>query len=200
MLLYAITDTRSRPDLQPEELVDRLVRSGADMIQIREKDLAPRRLLPLVARAVAARSAEVFVNARADVALAGGAGGVHLPSAGLPVAEVKARFGDSLRVGASTHSLEGALAAQAAGADLVVFGPVYDTESKRGYGPPLGVARLAEVVAALRIPVFAIGGIDESHMPELVRARCAGAAVISAILRAPDMARAVSRLRAGAAR
>ena len=49
MLLYAITDTRSRPDLQPEEMVDQLVRSGADMIQIREKDLAPRRLLPLVA-------------------------------------------------------------------------------------------------------------------------------------------------------
>ena len=200
MLLYAITDRRSRPDLQPEEMVDRLVRSGADMIQIREKDLSPRLLLPLVARAVAARSAEVFVNARADVALGAGAGGVHLPSAGLPVALVKARFGDSLRVGASTHSLEGALAAQAAGADLVVFGPVYETESKRTYGPPLGVARLAEVVAALHIPVFAIGGIDETHMPELVRARVAGAAVISAILRAPDMARAVSRLRAGAAR
>lgn len=202
MLIYVITDRRLRPDLSPEDLIDMLCRSGADMIQIREKDASTARLLAWTRRAVAAGGAggrpEVFVNGRADVALAAGARGVHLPADGLPVADATSRWARRLRVGVSVHSPGEARAAESAGAGFVTFGPVFETASKRAFGAPQGVGRLAEVVGAVRLPVFAIGGIDPSRMPDLAGLPLAGVAVISAVLSAPDAAVAVAGLRSAA--
>jgi len=195
MLIYAVTDRRLRPDLDPVELVESLASSGADMIQIREKDLPTGPLLSLARRAVAVRGAAVMVNGRPDVALAAGADGVHLPSNGLPAAAVRGRWRDRLEIGVSTHTLDEARAAESAGADLITFGPVFETESKRRYGPPVGVAMLARVVEAVKIPVFAIGGIDPRSVRELSGVPVAGIAMISAIVGADDMAEAVGRMR-----
>ena len=196
MIIYVITDRRLRPDLELDRLLETVVRSGADMVQIREKDLTANALLRAAraARAAGPRT-EIYVNGRADVALAAGVTGVHLPARGLPASLIRSRWGARLRVGVSTHSLEEAAAAETMGADLITFGPVFATESKLSYGPPVGLPALRAVVAAARIPVLAIGGITPDRVAEVVKTGAAGVATISAVLGAADMAAAVGELR-----
>lgn len=199
MLIYVITDRRLRPDLSLERLIDAVAGSGADMIQVREKDLTAAALLGCARRASveAPAGTQIFVNSRADVAMAAGVSGVHLPASGLPPSDVAALWGGRLRIGVSTHSLGEALAAESAGADLITFGPVFETASKRAYGPPVGVGPLGEVLSNVKVPVFAIGGINGMTLPRLAGLPIAGVAVISAVLLAGEMDRAVAGLRGG---
>lgn len=173
------------------------------MVQIREKGRCAAEILDITREVVAeARSsrAEVYVNGRADIALAGGATGVHLPSEGLPTAAVARIWGGGLRIGRSTHSVAEAEAAERDGADFIVFGPVYATPSKAAYGPPAGLEALARVVRTVKIPVLAIGGIRPDNVGPVAVLPVAGAAVISAIAGAPDRGAAVERLRDAARR
>lgn len=201
MLIYVVTDRTLRPDLGLEGLMEAVGRCGADMLQIREKDLPAASLLECARRAAGAApgTTEIFVNSRADVAIAAGAAGVHLPASGLSAADVASRWGGRLRIGVSTHAVEEAMAAEAQGADLITFGPVFETPSKRAYGPPAGVDRLGQVLGKVRIPVFAIGGINPTTLPRLAGLPLTGVAVISAVLGAADMKRAVEALREGLA-
>src|SRR4029453_11003593 len=130
-----------------------------------------------------------------DVALAAGAAGVHLPAAGVGPAGVRRRWGSRLSIGVSTHSLAEAVAAMNEGVDFITFGPVFDTESKRQYGPPVGMGMLKEVVRAVTLPVFAIGGGNRRTAPQLKGLPIAGIAVISSVLTATDPAAAVDELR-----
>jgi thiamine-phosphate pyrophosphorylase len=159
------------------------VSAGVGWVQIREKDLGAKELLALVKHAVACGTAKVIVNDRLDVALAAGAAGVHLGRESAPVAEVVqwCRGGNApaeFLVGVSCHSLEEAREAEAIGASYVFFGPVFETPSKRSFGPPHGIARLAEICGQVRIPVIAIGGIDDRNAAECIRAGAAGIAAI----------------------
>jgi thiamine-phosphate pyrophosphorylase len=152
--------------------------AGIDWIQVREKDLGARALLALAAQAqeaVAGTATRVLVNGRPDVALACGAAGVQLPERGLPVREVRRAF-PALVIGASCHSLAAAQRAEEGGADFVVLGPVFATPGKEV--SVLGPGRLAEVARALRVPVYAIGGVD---LASAARARAAGASGLAAI-------------------
>jgi thiamine-phosphate pyrophosphorylase len=121
------------------------------------------------ARARLGGAVPLLVHRRFDVALAAGADGVHLPSDGLPVAGVRAHAPRGFRVGVSTHTAAEAERAIADGADLVVIGPVFDTPSKRRYGPPLGPAVLADLPPKQGhgAEVYAIGGVDESNLDAL---------------------------------
>jgi thiamine-phosphate diphosphorylase len=160
-------------------------RAGVDRIQVREKDLGGRELFELVGRVLAAAAgtrAEVLVNGRPDVAEAAGASGVQLPEQGLPVAEVKRAF-PGLLVGASRHSVEGALAAEAEGADFVVLGPIFATPGKEEQ--PLGLEPLRAAAQRLRIPVHAIGGIDATTAPQALAAGARGLAAIRVFVEAP---------------
>jgi thiamine-phosphate pyrophosphorylase len=156
-------------------------------VQLREKDLPGRDLFEL-ARALRDRTrasgARLLVNDRADVAVAVGADGVQRTHASLPVAALRQLIGDALLIGASVHSVAEALDAEAQGADFLVFGPVYDTPSKRAYGPPQGLVALERVVAAVARPVLAVGGITPERVRETRRAGAHGVAVITAILAA----------------
>ena len=122
----------------------------------------------------------LYVNRRFDLALAAGAEGVHLPADGLPVSRVRPNTPRGFRVGASTHSAAEAAAAIEEGADLVVLGPIFDTPSKRAFGPPLGPEELAKLppACAHEADVYAIGGIGEEELAELLpyRDRIAGVA------------------------
>lgn len=166
------------------------IEAGVDWIQIREKDLSGKQLVELTRATVAAaagRQTRVIVNDRLDVAVAAGAGGVHLGRESLPVREVvawrerektaRAGLADFL-IGASCHGLQEARAAADDGANYVIFGPVFETPSKMRFGAPLGIERLQEVCGELRIPVLAIGGVNMANA-----ARCfeAGATGIAAI-------------------
>ena len=118
----------------------------------------------------------LLVNDRADIALAAGCDGVHLPARGLPVADARALIGARL-VGVSTHSRDEAIAAVRAGADYVVFGPVWPTGEKQA---AVGLDALAEVVRACApMPVFALGGVDAERARAAIavgaRVACIGA-------------------------
>jgi len=108
-----------------------------------------------------------------------GAAGVHLPESDLPVAGARSLLGRDRLVGRSVHSPEAAAAAAAEGADYLVFGPVFETESHAGR-PAAGLEALREVCRAVSVPVLAIGGVDFDRGEECRRAGAAGFAAISA--------------------
>jgi len=121
----------------------------------------------------------VLVNDRVDIARAAGADGVHLTAQSLPADVVRNICGPDFLIGVSTHSLAEARAAQAAGADLVVFGPIFETESKRAFGEPQGLAKLREVTSELgEFPVLAIGGITRENSASCLGAGASGFAAI----------------------
>jgi thiamine-phosphate pyrophosphorylase len=150
-----------------------------EWIQIREKDLSARALFELVEAAAKLsnpHSSKILVNSRADVALAAGAAGVHLPS-GSPPARLWRRPG--FLVGVSCHSVEDVCQAEAEGADYVVFGPVFPPRSKSAGLEPIGLEGLARAAAAVKIPVLALGGMTRENYAACVSAGAAGIAGIS---------------------
>jgi thiamine-phosphate pyrophosphorylase len=168
------------------EAIDKAARAGCRLIQIREKDMGSKALAAFTRAAVERarpHGARVLVNDRLDVAMAAGADGVHLRASSIPAREVRgvaAKKGlDDFLIGVSTHSAAEARSAEEGGADFIVCGPVYDTPSKRDFGPPLGLERFTEIVGAVGIPVLAVGGIDLSNYIEPLRRGAAGVAAIS---------------------
>ncbi|HLL75054.1 MAG TPA: thiamine phosphate synthase, partial [Pyrinomonadaceae bacterium] len=149
---------------------------------LREKLLRPRVLYELAARSAAAvrgTAARLLVNDRADIARAAGADGVHLATRSLDAATVRRVFGPGFLVGVSAHTFEEARDAREGGADFALFGPVFDTPSKRAYGPPVGLERLGEAARALApFPVLAIGGVTRENFPETLGAGARGVAAI----------------------
>ena len=186
-----------------EEAVETCLGAGLKAVQLREKDLAARELFSMASalrESTRRHGAKLLVNDRADVALGVGADGVHRAGTSLPVSALRAicspPIGPPLGppgflIGASVHSVAEALAAEAEGADFLLFGPVYDTPSKREYGPPQGLSALERLASAVRLPVFAVGGVTPARVAEVVRAGASGVAVIAAILGAARPADAV---------
>jgi len=197
-----VTDRRAAGDRPILEVATAAIQGGASLIQVRERDLAAKELLRLVldlraaAHAIGAERVRIVVNDRLDVALAAKAAGVHLPSTGLPVAAVRQNVGRKFLIGRSVHGLAEAREAEKAGVDYLVFGPVFATPSKIGFGEPQGTATLAKIVQAVRVPVWAIGGIQPENAALLRGTGIAGVAAITAIAAAPDPAAAVRALRA----
>ena len=124
-----------------------------------------------------AHSAPLIISHALSVAMEIGADGVHLGNADAPIREVRALVGDAMLIGYSAHSIEEALSAQEQGADYILLGHVFETPSHAGK-PPLGLAEVSRAVAALRIPVVCIGGIDLSTIAQL---KAAGGRRIAAI-------------------
>jgi thiamine-phosphate pyrophosphorylase len=198
-ILCYVTDRRSLPlstsaDAHPLLLdcIGNAAAAGVDWIQLREKDYSGQQWAELVQESLrrvkgAGSATRVLVNDRLDVALACGAGGVHLSENGIPVAEA-CRLRDDFfasrnqradfLVGLSCHSLGAALGAARAGADYIYFSPIYFTPSKANYGPPQGVERLAQVCQTVDLPVIAIGGISAKNAGECWQAGAAGIAAI----------------------
>jgi thiamine-phosphate pyrophosphorylase len=161
---------------------------GAGVLQLRVKGGGDAALLEAATRLVAlARGrALVIINDRADLAVLSGADGVHVGDEDLPVEAARRVAGPDLLVGRSTRTLADGLAALAAGADHVGFGPVFVTSSKQIAEPPRGLAMLAEVARALPAPVVAIGGIGLGTIGPVAAAGAAAAAVLGALFDAPD--------------
>jgi len=172
-------------------VVAEALRGGLRAVQLREKDLAAGQLFELAVelrQLTREYGAKLLINDRIDIALAVAADGVHLGKAGLPLPEARRILGSELLIGYSAHSADEALQAQSGGADFVTLGPVYQTPSKAQYGEALGLSALAEAARVLTIPVFALGGVKLSSIAEVLSAGAQGAALISAIMAAPNPA------------
>ena len=206
-IIYTITSGATSPQTTPDDPqfseILRLVRAAVDadvpLFQIREKSLHARVLFELVARAAEitrGSRTRLLVNDRSDIARAAGAEGVHLTTKSLPVEVVRNICGVDFLIGVSTHSLDEARAAHDAGADFVVFGPVFETESKRAYGEPQGLEKLRDVTRALgEFPVLAIGGITLDNVGACFDAGARGVAAIRLLNDTENMASIVGKIR-----
>lgn len=201
--LYLITDGALSDTSETGKFLKNIKKAlagGVKAIQLREKGLSGKRLLEvaLELRELTSRyKAKLFINDRVDISLISGADGVHLPSSGVKAKDVRESLGsrgeelgsrgEGLLIGVSTHTLKEAQEAERACADFITFGPVFPTPSKACYGEPIGIEKLAEVSSIIKIPIFALGGINFKRAGEVRAAGAHGAAMISAILGAPDI-------------
>ena len=180
-------------------MVEAAVAAGVPLFQIREKLLSCRVLYELVERAVQitrGSNTRLLVNDRPDIARAAGADGVHLTTQSLPADVVRRIYGPEFLIGVSTHSSEEARVARVRGADFVVFGPVFATESKREFGEPQGLERLQEITSELRgFPVVAIGGITLDNVAPCFDAGASGVAAIRLFSDAEKMSSVVEVIR-----
>ena len=200
--LTLVTDRSQTRGRDLTAVVAECLAAGLPAVQVREKDLGAAELAALCRRLrdlTRDRGARLIVNDRVDVALAVAADGVQRTHASLPVDHIRNIAGKRLSIGASVHSLEDAVDAEVRGADWLVFGPVYDTPSKRAYGPPQGLDALAKVTGRVRLPVIAIGGITPTRVHEVRAAGARGVAAVAAILAAPSPGDAVRRFLEGLA-
>ncbi len=206
---YLITD-RLHTAGDPLALLPGLAAAGLRALQVREKDLAPAALYDFCRAAQEAlgkaqqaakgeaqggtkgeAGVELYLNDRADLALSLGFSGVHLREDSLSLGAHAQPLRAALRFGVSTHSVEGVLAAQAAGAHFATFGPVYATASKTAYGEPVGLKALERAAAASPLPLLALGGVTPERTRECLDAGAYGVAAISAIWDAPQPAAAL---------
>lgn len=193
--LILITRSQSEAPAAETALLEAL-QGGARWLLWRDKGAAPRTSMAGFLRAqrlCEAFGAQLYINGRADLARATHAAGLHLPEAELPAEAARPIVGHHLPLGVSVHSREGAIQAQLEGADYLIFGPVFPTASHPG-SPAMGMEALADVVEAVRLPVFAIGGIGAAQATDCLIAGATGVAVISSVWDAPSIGGAVREL------
>ncbi len=152
---------------------------AVDTVQLRAKSLDAAALLLRARQLRQAFRGHLIINDRIDVCLAAGADGVHLPSHRVAPSLLKARFGLQLRIGVSCHTLDEVLRAEQEGADYVYLSPIFESPSKPGYGPLLGLRVLEAAAKAATIPVIALGGVNPSNAASCVAVGAAGVAGIS---------------------
>ncbi len=183
--VLVITD-RTQAARPLPEIAATLFAGGLRWLSLRDKDL------PYVARLGLARDlvalgkpygATVTVHGDIELAHAAGAAGVHLGAHGNPAA-ARERLGPRALIGVSTHDLASARAA--AGADYVTLSPIFLTSSKPGYGPALGLDRLAAIAAEIPVPIVALGGVDQTNARDCRRAGAAGVALMGLAMKTPE--------------
>lgn len=186
-VLHVLTPAEQRAD--DLTTITAILAAGVPAIQVRIKGRSDHEHLT-IAGAITQRcheaGARCIVNDRPDIALACGADGVHLGSEDLPVEVVRSLVGDQLWIGGTARDPATARRLEAAGADYLGVGPIHATRTKDGLPDPLGLDRLAEVAAAVDVPVLAIAGITADRVPAVLRAGAAGVAVMGAVMQAPD--------------
>ena len=169
MKRYCITDSLEVARCASEK--------GASMIQIRAKDLPARALAELVRAVRTVAACPILVNTRTDVALACGAQGVHLPADSVAPGTIRRITPSGFLIGVSCHTIAELHAAEKEGADFAVFGPIFLSPTKSV--SPLGLDALRHAASAVRLPVYALGGITRENEAACIAAGAAGIAGIS---------------------
>lgn len=199
--LYAITDRRALPaGVTLAQAVEAALDGGVTCLQLREKTASAGEILTLARTLLPlsrARKVPLLINDRVDIALAAGADGVHLGQDDLPLSDARALLGPDRILGATAHTVEEALRAQAEGADYLGVGAMFPTGTKTDT-VPTSADTLKAICAAVSIPVVAIGGVNAENLPTLAGTGIAGAAVVSAIFSQRDLTAAARTLRTAA--
>lgn len=185
--LLLITDRKKCRDLKQDILS--ACKAGVKAVQLREKDLSSVELLSLskaLRKITKSNSAKLLINDRLDICLIAKADGVHSPEKGLFPNQIK-KFNSKLLAGKSVHSVKGAIDAEKMGYDYIIAGPIFRTASKIKYGKPLGLEILNQICNSVKIPVYAVGGINPFRAKRCIAKGAYGAAVISEIMSAKSV-------------
>lgn len=196
--LYVITDETIAGGRTHAEIAREAVLGGADIIQLRDKGLSCAELAAIgreIVMLTRKSGAAFIINDRLDVAIACGAGGVHLGQDDMPVSTARQLAPEGFILGVSVGSVAEALEAERGGADYIAVSPVFPTSSKDNAGPGCGLDCLRKIRRAVSIPVIAIGGINRTNVRGVIEAGADGIAVISAVVSSPDIAAAARDLK-----
>ncbi len=194
--LYVILDGRLTSPRRYQEVAKDILRGGAKVIQLRDKEMKTRKLLKeaLKLKSLISKNGGIFIiNDKVDLALACGADGVHLGKDDLPLREARKLMGERI-VGISTHSLEEALTSERNGADYISIGPIFPTKTKEDAGKPVGVELIKRVRQRIKIPLVAVGGINEKNISQVIKAGADSVAVASTVLEAENITSATKKL------
>jgi thiamine-phosphate pyrophosphorylase len=192
--LYIILDPSICPSRPLMEVLNTAAAAGVVLFQYRNKTASMKDAYveALALRQAAAKAGVLFiVNDRCDLALAIDADGIHLGQGDLPLDLARKVIGPEKLIGISTHSPTQVRDATAGKPDYLGFGPIFTPGSKQDHDPVVGLEGLRAIRSLTPLPVFAIGGIYLDRVSDVVRAGADGVAVISAILKAPDISHAV---------
>lgn len=190
LTLYLVTDPDLSLGRSEEEVVRRAVAAGVTMVQYRDKDKTSRRMIEKTrALSTVCRAAGVglIVNDRLDVAMAGGAAGVHLGQDDMDPEDARRISGDNFIIGVSVTTSDEAKQARDAGADYLGANGVFPTGTKTDLGQPLGLEGVRDIVSAIELPVVGIGGIDSVNAGDVVKAGASGVAIVSFIVSHDDI-------------
>jgi thiamine-phosphate pyrophosphorylase len=196
--LYPVTCRKLSRGRSNLEVLEELIRGGARVVQLREKELSKREFFEL-AKAFRERTYQVgmtlIINDHVDVCRAVHADGVHLGQDDFPLREARELLGPLTIIGASTHSVEQALRAVEEGADYINVGPVFATQTKEHAGPPVGLELFKQIRQLVSLPITVMGGINPTNLDKVLAAGADRVAVVSAVVGAPDMAGTVRQFR-----
>lgn len=187
-------DPSVRPDRPLVDVLRKAAALGVRLFQYRDKQASMK---AAYTQALALRQAAteagvcLIINDRCDLALAVNADGVHLGQDDLPVADARRILGPDALIGLSTHGPEQVRQAARLKPDYIGFGPIFSTTTKADHDPVVGLDGLRAARALTTMPMFAIGGITADNVEDIVAAGANGVAVISAILKAPDLEQAI---------
>jgi thiamine-phosphate pyrophosphorylase len=193
--LYVILDPSVASDRSLTDALRQSAQAGAKVFQYRNKAASMKEVYPevLLLRKLAAELGVLFiVNDRCDLAVAVDADGVHLGQEDLPYTEARKVMGPNRIIGLSTHNADQVREADRLKPDYIGFGPIFTPGSKRDHDPVVGIEGLRTIRPLTALPIFAIGGITLDQVGEVIRAGANGIAVISALLKAPNIKQAVN--------
>lgn len=196
--LYAVTDSRQLHGRSLPQAVEEVIKGGATMIQLREKDAKDSRLLKLAGDVLSVTdryAVPLIINDRPDIALQCGAAGVHIGQQDGSVRQIRRMIGEEKILGVSAHTKEEAVRAEQDGADYLGVGAVFPTSTKQNT-VSLSPETLREICRAVKIPVVAIGGIRADNIGSLCGTGIDGAAVVSALFASENPKKAAEQLTA----
>lgn len=165
------------------------IAGGVRLVQYRDKSGERGRIYQYAERLrelTQQSKVKLIINDEVDIAMAVAADGVHLGQDDFPVAAARSLLGERAIIGLSTHNLSEALAAEKEPVDYIGFGPLFSTTTKQTKSLPLGIEALNHLCEKVSLPVYAIGGIQERDVPEILSAGAAGFAVASALAGASE--------------
>lgn len=185
--LYFITDR----DLNKDSIIDDVenaVKAGVKIVQYRDKDIPPKYQVQIAKqlKEVCKDKALLIINDRLDIALASDADGVHLGQDDFPIEEARKLLGDKI-IGITVHNVEEALQAEKLGVDYISASSIFHTTTKLDAGKPAGIKLIEDIKAKVKLPLVAIGGINQENMEECLKAGADGLAMISAIITKDDI-------------